>query len=189
MKLKLTEQSLACIILTIFSFSQELSAQEKIFIEQGKINFISNAPLEIIKASSDQMKMVIDPATNQFAFSVTMTTFKGFKTGMQLEHFNEKFMESDKYPNAKFTGKIIEKVDYKTDGVYEVRAKGDLDIHGVKQTRIIKSKITVKNGAITITSDFNVPLPDHNISIPRIISEKIATEINIKVFASTNQDE
>jgi hypothetical protein len=90
-------------------------------------------------------------------------------------------MESEKYPRVSFTGKIIEQVDYTLDGTYEVRAKGDLDIHGQKQTRIIKSKIEISEGVLTIQTDFKVPLADHNIAIPRIVNQKIATEIEVSV--------
>jgi len=65
-----------------------------------------------------------------------------------------------------------------------VRAKGELDIHGQKQTRIIKARLAVKNNGLQIDADFNVPLADHNISIPRIVSQKIATEIDVKFRAT-----
>jgi polyisoprenoid-binding protein YceI len=152
-------------------------------LDNGKINFTSNAPLEIIKATSDQMRMVIDPSTNQIGLIVSILSFKGFNGKLQRDHFNEKYMESDKYPNASFNGKIIEKVDFSKDGVYEVRVKGELEIHGQKQTRIIKGKIAIKNGITSIATDFTIPLSDYNISVPSIISEKIASEIQVNVYA------
>jgi polyisoprenoid-binding protein YceI len=157
-----------------------LSAQNKLTIEKGEINFTSNAQLELIKASSDKVQGLLDPATAQFAFSVDIKTFRGFNSELQREHFNEKYLESEKYPKARFSGKIIEQIDFVVDGTHEVRAKGDLDIHGQKQTRIIKSKLTIKNGTILIDSQFAVPLADHNISIPSIVSQKIATEITVE---------
>src|SRR5579864_3495440 len=107
-----------------------------------------------------------------------------FKGELQRQHFNERYMETDKYFEATFSGKIIEEIDFSKVGTYEVRAKGNLIIHGKKQTRIIKSKIIVDNGIITIESDFVVPLADHDISIPQIVSEKIATEIKVKLTAT-----
>ena len=161
-----------------------LYAQKKIVVNKGKINFTSDAPLEVIKATSDQMKMIIDPSTNQFALLVSISSFKGFNGRLQRDHFNEKYMESDKYPNATFKGKIIEKVDFFSDGVYEVRAKGDLEIHGQKQIRIIKCKILIKDSVITMETDFIIPLSDYNISVPSIINEKIASQIEVSVYAS-----
>ena len=163
--------------------SLQVEAQKKFTTEGGTINFASNAELELIKASSNKLQGIIDPGTNQFAFSIPVQSFKGFNSELQREHFNEKYLESDKYPRITFSGKIIEQIDYTTDGTYEVRAKGDLDIHGQKQTRIIKSKIEINNGVISILADFKVPLADHNISIPRIVNQKIATEIEVSVKA------
>ena len=172
-------------ILLLFSFPQFLQGQELIRIEKGKINFTSDAPLELIKATSTQIKGVIEPATNQFAFILNIRSFKGFNGGLQQEHFNEKYMESEKFPTASFKGKIIEQVKFSENGVYEVRAKGTLTIHGQPQTRIIKCKLVIKDGVLSVASDFKVPLADHNITIPRIISEKIATEIDVNLVAST----
>ena len=173
----------ACLfILLLFSFS--LSAQQKLRIEKGKINFASNAPLEIIKASSDKVDGIIDPSNKQFAFLVQISSFHGFNSELQREHFNEKYMESEKFPTASFKGKIIDEVDFSKDGTYEVRVKGDLDIHGKTQIRIIKVKISVSGGKVSIDTKFAVPLIDHNISIPSIVSQKIATEIEVSFNAS-----
>jgi hypothetical protein len=158
-------------------------AQKKYGTENGTISFVSNAELELIQASSNKLQGVIDPGTNQFAFSIAVQSFRGFNSELQREHFNEKYMESEKYPRITFSGKIIEQVDYSTDGTYEVRAKGDLDVHGQKQTRIIKSKVEISDGVLSIIADFKVPLADHNISIPRIVNQKIATEIEVNVKA------
>ncbi len=178
-------KSLVCLIFLLSSCL--VQAQQKFHVEKGKISFISNAPLEIIKASSDKLDGIIDVSSNQFAFLVQILSFKGFNGELQLEHFNEKYMESDKYPTASFKGKIIDAVDFSKDGEYDVRVKGDLDVHGKTQTRIIKSKIIVKGGKITIETKFTIPLVDHNISIPSIVSEKIATEIEVNINASMSQ--
>jgi len=162
-------------------------AQAKFTVKKSDMSFTSNAELELIKASSTETQGIIDPGTNQFAFSVPIQSFKGFNSDLQRQHFNDNYMESSKYSKASFTGKIIEQVNYTLDSVYTVRAKGELDIHGQKQTRIIKAKLTVRKNDIQIDTDFNVPLADHNISIPRIVSQKIATEIDVKFRATLAQ--
>jgi len=163
--------------------SSVLHAQ-KFNVQRGEISFASNAQLELIKASSDKVTGIVDAATNQFAFSVPIQSFRGFNSDLQRQHFNDNYLESDQYPKATFTGKIIEQVDFGKDSTYVLRAKGELDIHGQKQTRIIRSKMILKNGTIRIESDFQVPLSDHNISIPRIVNQKIATEIEVIFQAS-----
>lgn len=152
---------------------------QKFVTEKGEINFTSNAQLELIKAYSTNVQGLIDPSNNQFAFLININSFRGFNSDLQRQHFNENYMESEKFPRARFTGKIIEQVDFSRDSIYEVRAKGDLEIHGQKQTRIIKSKLIIRNGQVMIESHFTVPLSDHTISIPKIVSQKIATEIDV----------
>jgi hypothetical protein len=159
-------------------------AQKKYAIQSGIIQFASNAQLELIKASSDKVQGLLDPETNQFAFTVEIKTFRGFNSELQREHFNEKYLESEKFPKARFSGKIIEQIDLLTDGIHDLRAKGELEIHGQKQTRIIRSKVTVKAQTLIIESVFFVPLADHGISIPSIVSQKIATEIEVTFRAN-----
>jgi polyisoprenoid-binding protein YceI len=157
---------------------------QKLTVQKSQMSFTSNAELELIRAASDKVQGLIDPASNQFAFSVDVQSFRGFNSELQREHFNEKYLESEKYPKARFSGKIIEPVDFTTNQSYDVRAKGELDIHGQKQTRIIKTKVTVENGLVYLETRFFVPLADHNISIPSIVSQKIATEIEVDFKAT-----
>jgi polyisoprenoid-binding protein YceI len=170
-------------ILVCFAYQWSF-AQTRYSIKRGIVNFTSKAELELIKASSDKLQGLIDPQTNQFAFSVDINSFRGFNSELQREHFNEKYMEIERFPKARFSGKIIEQIDFTANNTYEVRAKGELDIHGVKQTRIIKSRLTVNNGVVTIDAHFTVPLSDHNIAIPTIVRQKIATEILVDLAAT-----
>jgi polyisoprenoid-binding protein YceI len=165
-------------------FLQQAFGQKKYSTQKASINFTSEAELELIKATSELVRGIIDPATNQFAFTVDVNSFKGFNSQMQREHFNEKYMETEKFPKASFSGKIIEEIDFARNGTHDIRAKGDLDLHGVKQTRIIRVNVTIQNGVVRIESKFLVPLSDHNISIPTIVSQKIATEIHVDFIAS-----
>src|SRR5437879_3919291 len=156
-------------------------AQKKFTSDKGELSFTSNAKLELINATSKRVLGIIDPSNGQFAFIVKVQSFEGFNSNLQQQHFNDKYMESDKYYDATFSGKIIDPVDYAKDGTYSVRAKGYLVIHGKKQERIIPSKIHIEKGVLTVTSDFEVPLADHDIPIPEIVSHKIATSINVKI--------
>jgi polyisoprenoid-binding protein YceI len=155
-------------------------SQKRLSSDAGTVSFVSKADLELIKAASNKVTGLLDPATNQFAFSISIQSFQGFNSSLQRSHFNENYLESDRFPKATFTGKIIEKVDLTVEGAYEVRAKGDLTIHGVVQQRIIKAKILIKKEGATIESQFTVPLIDHNILIPKIVNQKIATEIVVE---------
>ena len=150
----------------------------------GKISFRSDAPLETIKASSDNLIGLLDITKKNFSFKIDVRSFRGFNSPLQKEHFNENYMESEKYPYASFSGKIIEDVDLSVDGSYELRAKGDLMIHNVAQERIIKSNVTVKKHVITLNSGFTVLLSEHNIPIPKVVYQKLADEIKVEVNAT-----
>lgn len=150
---------------------------------KGTIIFWSDAPLELIKASSNQLKGIFNAAQKQFAFTLNVNTFKGFNSPLQQEHFNENYLESTKYPRASFEGKIIEDIDLKRDGLYSIRAKGNLTIHGVSQERILKCELTIKNNVVTVKSNFTVMLADHNITIPKVVHEKLASQIKVEVKA------
>ena len=150
-------------------------------ITKGKISFSSDAPLELITAVSNELKGLIETEKKQFAFSVKVRSFKGFNSGFQKDHFNENYLETDKYPEATFSGKIIEDVDFAKNNVLTVRAKGILTVHGVPKERIIKSDMTIKDGQIFIKANFTVLLADHNIPIPKVVHEKLASEIKVEV--------
>jgi polyisoprenoid-binding protein YceI len=161
--------------------STSAMAQNKLAVDKGKVEFTSNAALELINASAEKVQGLVDPSNNNFAFIVNTRSFTGFNSNLQQQHFNEKYMETDKFYEATFTGSFIDPVDFKTNGTYKVRAKGNLVIHGKKQSRIIPGTVIVNNGAATIEATFNVPLADHDITVPKIVNQKIATEIVVKL--------
>jgi polyisoprenoid-binding protein YceI len=148
----------------------------------GTATFTSNAPLEVIQAESNQLKGVLDKSSKTFAFTVDMQSFEGFNSPLQQTHFNENYMESQKFPMATFKGKIIENIDFDTPGTYKARAKGKLTIHGVEHERIIRSDIIIdEQGSILISSEFTILLKDHEIRIPKIVYQKIAEIILVRV--------
>lgn len=155
----------------------------------GYAKITSDAPLEIISAETNNLKGILNPANKTFAFQMEVTSLKGFNSALQEEHFYENYMETEVYPTAEFSGKIIEKIDFSNDGTFPVRAKGILKIHGVKQERIINCDISIDNETIIINSNFSVNLADHNISIPKLVYQKIAEEIKVTVEATLNKIE
>jgi hypothetical protein len=166
-------------------FCQVIFAQkpEVVIFESssGEVSFVSEAPLELIKASSDELRGLLRVDDRTFAFSIPTQSFKGFNSPLQQEHFYENYIESDIYPKATFQGKIIEKINLLEDGEHVVRAKGMLSIHGVEQERIIKVKLIAKNKKILASTSFEVKLDDHNIIIPKMVFHKIAEIIDVSV--------
>lgn len=173
-----------CYLFILFSFLALtlFAGPGKVFSTgSGTINFRSDAPFELIKASSKDLAGILDTEKKVFAFRVKMQSFQGFNSELQRVHFNENYLESNLYPDATFSGKIIEDIDFLKDGEYSVRAKGNLVVHGVSQERIIKADMTVKQDKIIIKSAFTVLLNDHNIPIPKVVKDKLASEIKVDV--------
>jgi hypothetical protein len=152
-------------------------------VNDGTVEFRSDAPLEMIKAKSNELRGLIDFEKETFAFSITINSFKGFNSALQREHFNENYLESERFPRATFAGKLIEKIDISQPAQYHIRAKGKLNIHGVEQERIIPAVLTIQNGRILVNSTFNVVLEDHNIAIPKVVQHKIAETIMVQISA------
>jgi hypothetical protein len=162
--------------------STQLSAQ--VFsCRDGLTKFTSEAPLELIKAQSNKTIGGLDAASRNVMFSIEIDSFEGFNSGLQREHFRENYMETEKYPRATFKGKIIEDVDFTKQGITLVRAKGIFSIHGTEKEKIVKVKLNIRDKEIHIESDFEVPLEDHNIRIPKVVNQKIASVIMVEVRA------
>lgn len=172
------------VLFPLFSLAQNEPAGVIYSTQKGTIQIRSEAPLELIEASSADLKGAMDIAKRSFSFSIQNRTIRGFNSPLQQEHFYENYIEAAKYPATTFKGKIIEQVDFTADGEYLIRAKGQLNIHGVEQERIIKATLKVKNGIFQVTSTFTVPLSDHNITIPKIVYQKIAEEVYVTVNAT-----
>jgi len=171
------------ILFFTFILIQSAFPQELYITRNGVASFTSDAPLEVIKAASDQLLGVINPADRSFAFTIDNKTFEGFNSSLQQEHFYENYMEVQKYPSSTFKGKIIEEIDLGSKEEQVVRAKGILDIHGVEQERIIRGTIKLTGNTIRLHADFTVMLEDHRIKIPRVVYEKIAEVINVTITA------
>ncbi len=159
-----------------------VNAQDKFYTKNGKIDFYSKAPMEDIEAKNKTAAAILDTKTGAVQFSVVMKGFE-FPKALMQEHFNENYVESDKYPKAEFKGAIVNNSDinYAKDGTYTARVKGKLTIHGV--TRDVESTGTLKvdDGKINTNSSFNVLLSDYNIKIPAVVKDKLSNTIKVSV--------
>ena len=159
------------------------AGQDLYVCKNAKISLFSSAPIEDIKALSATGTSVFNSATGELDFSVAINSFHFDKSKMQ-EHFNENYMESDKYPKATFKGKINEPIDVTKNGSYHVNVSGILEVHGVKQARTITGNIVVASGVVSMRSEFTVRCADHHIEIPTIVFHHIAESIQINVTAT-----
>jgi polyisoprenoid-binding protein YceI len=181
LKNRFSESALRVFIFGVFLSLVLFSNAQSLFeMNGGVIKFESKALLENITATSNQTKGIVNITQNTFAFSVEINSFKGFNSDLQKEHFNENYLESDIYTKSTFTGKLIDKFD-PTKATQTIRSKGQLEIHGVKQERIISVTLVKSGNNYTLSADFNVLLADFGISVPRIVNQKIAEIIFVTI--------
>ena len=113
-------------LLPLLSFSQ------KVFVDNAQVSFYSSAPLENISAISNKLDGVVNLETGDFFFRIPTNTFI-FPSALMQKHFNEKYIESEKYNLSSFQGNFNEKVSISQDGLTTVSATGTLNLHGVDQ--------------------------------------------------------
>lgn len=157
-------------------------AQDRYFTKTGKINFTSRAPMEDIEGKNKTVTAVLDTRSGALQFSVQMKSFE-FEKALMQQHFNENYVESDKYPDAVFKGVLTNNaaVNYSKDGTYNVNVKGKLTLHNVTKDVDVPGTIKVNGGKIEATSVFNILLSDYRIAIPSAVKEKVSNSIRIIV--------
>lgn len=172
---------LLCFLLVGFTIGEGF-AQGMLYSKNLESSFFSEARFENIEAISKKGISAININTGEIAFKIPIGSFV-FKNGLMQEHFNENYLESDKYPNATFSGNMMEGIDLTKDGTYNVIVTGKLSIHGITKDRSIAGVIVVKKGRMLVSSTFDVPVQDHNIAIPNDKISNISQNIKVKVKA------
>lgn len=174
--MKIVPLSLMALCLTL-----NLSAQKFYTTKAGQTSFDAGTGLEDIKAVNKSTTSVIDPASGQIQFSLLIKGFE-FKSQLMQDHFNENYMESDKFPKSTFKGKISnpEKVNFSKDGSYPVTVTGTLEIHGVKKDISATGTIKVSGESVSASSDFEITLKDYSINIPGVVEDKLSKTAKIK---------
>jgi hypothetical protein len=174
---------LLLIVLAVITMPK-LSAQ-KFIARNGHVWFFSHTPVEDIEAHNRQVVSILDPANGTIEFSMLIKAFE-FEKKLMQEHFNENYMESDKYPKASFSGKInnLKDIDFSKDGDYKALVAGDLTIHDVTRKVDTEGTIRIKSGVPHVTAKFIVNPEDHKITIPAVVKNNIAREIDVNVDVS-----
>lgn len=176
-----TLTTLAFVLLVATLTAQDNKYADSYVCKNGKTHFFSATTMENIEATSKTTMCVMNTKSKKVFAKITQTSFV-FKDKLMQEHFNENYMESEKYPTATLDMMIAEDIDYTKDGTYDITLKGILEMHGVKKDREIKGKLTVKKGQpVNATAVFDVVLSDHKIKIPSVIGQNIAESIKVDV--------
>jgi len=171
-------------ILVIALFICFIKSEAQIYMADScRVSFFSAATIENIAASNTTSKPVMSTATGDIQISISNTDFI-FKKHLMQEHFNEDYMESEKYPHTVFKGKVNQTLDYTKDGVNQVTVTGTMDMHGVQKTITIPGTITIQSGIIFIATTFNVAPADYSIKVPSVIGSDIAKQIAVTLTAT-----
>ena len=177
------------LIIIYLLFSTQVLAQQ-FYTNKGKISFFSEAPLEDISAVNENVSAIIDSQTGGFAFRLKIEDFT-FPNSLMQEHFNESYLESEKYPISTFTGVIDNFSDLDLSNEQNLLVNGSLSMHGISKDAQMKANAKMINDELHISSTFDVALKDYDIDIPKImiykIAETIAVTVEIKLSKRNNE--
>ncbi|MHA4845688.1 YceI family protein [Flavitalea antarctica] len=177
-------KSKVAIVLAGFILAGSLAhAQDRYFTKTGTISFFASTDLENVEATNKIVTAVLDIKSGAIQFSAPMKAFE-FRKGLMQEHFNENYVESDKYPNSTFKGKITNNADinYTKPGSYDANVEGDLTIHGVTKPISTKAKMKISEKNIEAQTTFNLLVADYKISIPSLVADKISKTVRTDVM-------
>jgi hypothetical protein len=152
---------------------------QKFTVEQSKVTFFSDATLEDIYAENSKASSLYNSETHEIVFSIPIKEF-AFDKNLMKEHFNEKYLESEKYPKSVFQGKI-ERFDPALSGLQQVIAKGKLTIHGVTKEIEVPGTIEKTGDKLSMKSKFIVKLEDYQIERPQLLWQKIAEQVEVSL--------
>jgi len=170
------------ILLTIILISTISFAQDKIITKNGKVIFEASVPaFEEVKAKNEGVTCVINTKTGEIASLILVKGFR-FKIALMEEHFNENYIESDKYPKSTFKGEI-DNFDFAklTSDTKDYTVKGKIELHGKSKDISIIVKIKKTNDGINLVSDFNLNTDDYDIEIPSVVSKKLSKKVAVKI--------
>ena len=170
------------VLLFTFSILLLTANAQKFMTKNGFISFFGHTQMEDIKGDNNQVASVLDISTGELVFQVLIKSFH-FDRALLEEHFNENYMESDKFPKSSFKGKItnLSSVNFSKNGTYDVTVEGDLTIRDATNKINAKGTIEVITGGINATSKFLINPEDYKINIPGVVREKIAKSLEVTV--------
>ncbi len=169
-------------VLFFFMIIFSAANAQKFMTKNGYIGFFSHTPMEDIKGDNNQVASVLDTNTGEMVFQVLVKSFH-FDRALMEEHFNENYMESDKFPKSSFKGKItnLSAINFSKNGIYDVSVDGDLTIRDATNKISTTGKLEIQNGELLATAKFNISPEDYKISIPSVVKEKINKNMEVTV--------
>ena len=159
----------------------QLSAQKNYSTNTAQVRFIAVDDKDIDAVNNAAVSRL--QANGDISFIMLMTGFKFDMETMQ-KHFNEEYVESDKFPRALFNGKItnFNSINFKKEGIYPVTVVGNMQLHGVNKAVQTNGFIEIKGGIPKATAKFRVALKDFKIG--GLLIKMVADKIDIEVTAT-----
>mgnify|MGYP001335518115 CR=1 FL=1 len=168
-------------IIIVFILLSPIFSNSIYFTRSGFVSFFSSTPIEDIKAKNNQVTCILDMETGKTSFRIPIRGFE-FKNALMQEHFNENYLESEKYPNASFNGKIENwGKDILKQTPQNVTIVGEMSIHGVTKAIEEIGTIIFDNNKLRGTATFNIMLEDYDVKIPKILTKNIAESVKINI--------
>lgn len=156
----------------------------------GWVEFYSTTPVETIQAVTTTAVSKLDPATGILSIRMKNTGFV-FPNHLMQEHFNENYMESEKFPVSGFDGTVenLDTAALSAGKKVTVSVKGTLDVHGVKKPRTVQGWLQKQSdGSIKGETVFTVKMAEHDIKIPSLLTKKFTEEMRVTArFAWKNE--
>ena len=179
LKIKITKVMKKIMVL-LFLMTLSSVYGQKYATRTGTIKFeASVASFEEVAAENKAASAVLNASNGEIAVLALMKGFR-FKVALMEEHFNESYAETDKYPKATFTGKIegLDETKLTASGK-KFTITGDLTLHG-KTKKITDTALISKSGnSIIVTGSFTVSPQDFDIEVPKVVSKKVAENVNV----------
>jgi len=167
--------------LVLLLFIIDTEAKSQVYTSRKvAVHFFSPAPITDIDALTNTASAILNPKKREVKVSIPIASFS-FKKALMQQHFNQIYLESEKYPAATFKGTYTENINFTRDGNYKIPLTGKFNIHGVDKTVTIPCDMTIKNGEIAFNTDFKLLSRDYKIPAPMILSKEVGQEINITV--------
>jgi polyisoprenoid-binding protein YceI len=167
------------LLISIELFGWHAGLAQKYKSQKSMVRFFSDAPVEDIEATTTEAKSALDLTTREIVFSVSIKSFI-FEKSLMQEHFNENYMESDKYPTATFKGKLAG-IDTENIQWQSAKATGNMSVHGVNKSGTYDGRIRIMTDSVFVEAVFPIALKDHNIKIPKVVFYNIAEIIEVTV--------
>jgi polyisoprenoid-binding protein YceI len=161
-------------LISFKSFSQDIYVGKE---KSTTITFLSVAPLEKITSTNKAAIPVFNSSTGDFQIRIPMRQFE-FQNQQMKEHFNENFVESEKYPYCVFKGKS-NVTNFEEGKEYTVTISGIIELHGVKKELSVTGQVKKQNSSLFMNASFDIVLADFNIEIPKLLSDNIAKQVKV----------